>query len=94
MRDHQLCTKFSKCDFYKDQIQYLGHVIFVEGISVDPENIKTIMECLFPANVVDIRYFMGLVGYYQHFIEGFSKIVYLITTLHKKGKTFIWTVEC
>ena len=40
LRDHQLFAKFSKCDFFKDKIQYLGHVVTKEGISVDPEKDK------------------------------------------------------
>ena len=42
LRDHQLFAKFSKCDFFKDKIQYLGHVVTKEGISLDPEKIKAI----------------------------------------------------
>ena len=38
--NHQLFAKFSKCDFFKDNIQYLGHVVTKEGISVDPKKIK------------------------------------------------------
>lgn len=44
LQRHQLYSKFSKCDFFKEQIQYLGHVISAEGIAVDPEKIKNIME--------------------------------------------------
>ena len=40
LRDHQLFAKFSKCDFFKDKIQYLGHVVTKEGISVDLEKDK------------------------------------------------------
>ena len=40
--DHQLFAKFSKCDFFKDKIHYLGHVVTKEGISVDPKKIKAI----------------------------------------------------
>lgn len=65
LRDSQLYAKFSKCDFYKDQIQYLGHVISVEGIAVDPEKIRTIMEWTTPKNVANIRSFLGLAGYYH-----------------------------
>ena len=43
LREYQLYAKFSKCDF-KEEIQYLGHIIMKEGIAVDPEKIKTIME--------------------------------------------------
>eukprot|EP00253_Pinus_taeda_P026946 PITA_26946 len=44
LREHQLYVKFSKCDFFKEEIQYLGHVITKEGIVVDPEKIKAIMD--------------------------------------------------
>ena len=37
LRAHQLFPKFSKCNFFKDKIQYLGHVVTTEGIFVDPE---------------------------------------------------------
>ena len=40
LREHQLYAKLSKCDFYRDRIQYLGHIISKEGISVDPEKVE------------------------------------------------------
>eukprot|EP00253_Pinus_taeda_P020519 PITA_20519 len=94
LREHQLYAKFSKCDFFKEEIQYLGHVITKEGIAVDPEKIRTIMEWPIPKDVTDIRSFMGLPGYYRRFVEGFSRVAYPITSLHKKGKVFKWTLEC
>ena len=57
-------AKLRKCDFYKDRIHYLGHMILDEGISVDPKNIEAIMNWPTPINVTDVRYFMGLSGYY------------------------------
>ena len=79
LREHQLYAKFSKCEFYQGRIQYLGHVISEEGISVDPDKIKAITEWPIPRDVFDIRSFMGITGYYQRFSEGFSKIAYPIT---------------
>jgi hypothetical protein len=64
LRKHNLYTKFEKCDFNKKEIQYLGHVISSEGIVVDLENIKDIMEWPVPKNVADIQSFMGITGYY------------------------------
>lgn len=81
LREHQIYTKFSKCEFYKDQVQYLGHIDSKKGIIVDLDKIKAIMEWTTPINVYEIRYFMGLVGYYHMFIEWFYKIAYLITSL-------------
>ena len=86
LREQQLYAKFGKCDFFKDKIQYLGHVVSKDGISIDPKKIKAITEWLFPKNVSDIRSFMAITAYYQKFIEGFSKIAYPITSLQKKGK--------
>eukprot|EP00253_Pinus_taeda_P033032 PITA_33032 len=94
LREHQLYAKLSKCDFYKEEIQYLGHVISKEGIVVDPEKIKTILDWPVPKDVADIRSFMGLAGYYRRFVEGFSRVAYPITSLHKKGRTFRWSSEC
>lgn len=64
-----------------------------EGIVVDLEKIRTIMEWLVPKDVVDITSLMGLARYYQRFVEGFSRVAYPITSLQKKGKAFKWTAE-
>ena len=63
-----------KCEFYKDKIQYLGHIISEDGISVDPEKIEAIKNWPTPKNVIEVIYFMGLAGYSRLFIEGFSKV--------------------
>ena len=89
-REHKL----RKCDVYKDKIHYLGHIISDEGISVDPKKIEAIMNWPTPRNVTDVRSFMGLVGYYKRFIEGFSKVAHSITYLQKKGIKFEWTPRC
>ena len=94
LREHQLYTKFSKCDFYKPQIQYLGHIIFEIGIVVDLKNIRAIKDWPTPTSVTDIRSFLGLDGYYQKFIENFSRISCPMTTLYKKASKFLWIAKC
>ena len=94
LMQHQLYAKFSKCVFFKNKIQYLGHVITKEGISVDPEKIKTIEKWLVPKDVTDVRSFMGITDYYRRFIEGFTRIANTITSLQKKGKKFEWNKKC
>ena len=55
LREHKLYAKFTKCEFFKDKIQYLGHVISKEEISVDLDKIKEIIDWLVPKYVTDVR---------------------------------------
>jgi hypothetical protein len=66
----------------------LGHIIFEEGIVVDPKKVQAIQEWPMPRNVTEFGSFMGLVGYYRRFIAGFSKIAHSITSLQRKEKKF------
>ena len=94
LRDHQLFAKFGECNFFKDKIQYLVHVVTTEGILVDPEKKKTIEDWSVPKDVTDVQSFMGIIDYYRRFIEGFSRIANPITSLQKKGKKFDWNQKC
>lgn len=84
LRENELYVKFRKYSFYKNHIHYLGHVVSEEGIDVDSEKRKVIMEWLVPKDVANISYFMGIIGYYIRFVEVISKLVYPITCLHNK----------
>jgi hypothetical protein len=94
LREHHLYVKFSKCDFFQKQVHYLGHVISEEGVAVDPDKIKSIMDWPTQKYLYDVRSFMGLAGYYRRFINGFSKIGFPITFLQKKGVKLIWKSKC
>ena len=58
----------SKCMFGKEEVTYLGHVISNEGVKVDPEKIKSIIDWPKPTNISKLRGFLGLTGYYRRFI--------------------------
>lgn len=94
LKDRQLYAKFSKCVFWLKEVQFLGHVISKEGIVVDPSKVEVVTKWESPKNVGEIRSFLGLVGYYRRFIEGFSNIALPMTQLTRKGKKFEWTKEC
>jgi hypothetical protein len=94
LRDNQLYAKFSKCEFWIDEVPFLGHIISNGGISVDPAKVKEIMEWSIPTTVTEVRSFLGLAGYYQRFIEGFSKIAKPMTSLLEKGREFKWDEKC
>jgi hypothetical protein len=91
LRENQLYAKLNKCEFWLKKVSFLGHIISKGGISVDPSKVKDVLSWNTLQNVLDIRSFLGLVGYYRRFIEGFSMIFKPITELLAKGKTFEWT---
>jgi hypothetical protein len=75
-------------------VPFIGHIISNGGILVDPTKVKEIVAWSTPTTVTEIRSFLGLVGYYQRFIEGFSKIAKPMTSLLEKGKEYKWDEKC
>ena len=94
LREHKLYTKFSNCEFWLRKVQFLGHVLSEEGISVDPSKVQQVMDWNAPTSVTEIQSFLGLAGYYRRFIPDFSKIAKPMTRLLQKDEKFEWTPEC
>ena len=94
MRENQLYGKFSKCQFWLDNVAFLGHVISAEGVYADPQKIEAIVNWKPPTNVTKIRSFLGLAGYYRKFVEGFSKLAAPLTKLTRKEEKFVWSEAC
>jgi hypothetical protein len=93
-RDHQLYAKFNKCEFWINEVSFLGHVISSEGIAMDPSKVRDVLDWEPPKSVHQVRSFLGLVGYYRRFIPNFSKVSKPITELLKKGTKYVWIKEC
>jgi hypothetical protein len=94
LRDHRLYAKLSKCDFWLKEINFLGHTISQDGISVDPEKVQEVINWKPPTTVRQIRSFLGFAGYYRRFIPDFSRIAKPMTELLKKGVKYEWSQKC
>ncbi|WVZ96439.1 hypothetical protein U9M48_042077 [Paspalum notatum var. saurae] len=94
LREHKLYAKFSKCDFWIEEVKFLGHIISNGGIAVDQSKVSEVQNWKIPEDVKGIRSFLGLAGYYRRFIEGFSKIAKPMTALLEKNIKFQWTSAC
>nr|GEY66084.1 putative reverse transcriptase domain-containing protein [Tanacetum cinerariifolium] len=62
LRSEKLYTKFTKCDFWLNSVQFLGHVIDSNGVHVDPAKIKAIKNWTAPTTPTEVRQFLGLTG--------------------------------
>nr|GEW25571.1 hypothetical protein [Tanacetum cinerariifolium] len=94
LRDNELYVKLDKCSFAQDEVKFLGHKIKDGGLMMDGAKIKAIQDWEPPTKVTELRYFLGLVNYYQRFIMGYSAMASPLTDLLKKNKAWIWDEEC
>ncbi|KAI3821253.1 hypothetical protein L1987_08816 [Smallanthus sonchifolius] len=90
LKTEQLYAKFSKCEFWLKEVQFLGHVVNEKGIHVDPAKIEAVKNWKAPKTPTEVRSFLGLAGYYRRFISNFSKIAVPLTALTQKGKPYEW----
>ncbi|GKA17170.1 putative reverse transcriptase domain-containing protein [Tanacetum coccineum] len=89
----KLFGKFSKCEFWLQEVHFLSHLVNSEGIHVDPSKIEAVKNWKPPKTPTEIRSFLGLAGYYRRFIANFSKIAKPLTLLTQKNKKFDWGDE-
>jgi len=93
LRKHKLKVKFSKCNFWKEEVKFLGHIVSGKGLSVDLSKIEAIQNWQTPRNATEVRSFLGLAGYYRKFIRDFAKVAVPLTRLTKKNLVFVWEEE-
>ncbi|GBG87173.1 hypothetical protein CBR_g44908 [Chara braunii] len=77
-----------KCEFIRQELEYLGHFVTPEGISPLPNKIQAIQEWPEPKTVTNVRSFLGLAGYYQRFIKGYSTIAAPLSKLQCEDRPF------
>lgn len=75
LKQHGLKLKPSKCEFFKNRVTYLGHVVSESGVETDPDKISALASWPEPENVKALRSFLGFTGYYRRFIKDYAKIV-------------------
>ncbi|CAI7790846.1 unnamed protein product [Closterium sp. NIES-53] len=93
LQENRLITKGSKCEFFKQELEFLGHVISRNGIKIDPAKIKTIQEWKSPTNVTELQSFLGFVNYVRRFIPNMAGITSPLTDLLHKDRNFVWGEE-
>ena len=75
-------------------MEYLGHIVSCQGVSVDPKKTAAIQKFPQPVDLKSLRSFVGLASYYRRFVPGFSRIAGPLYALTKKDTPFVWTDDC
>jgi len=91
LEENDLYVKLEKCKWKVREVDFLGVVIGLEGIKMEREKVKGVLEWPMPKYVKDIQKFLGLANYYRWFIEGFATVARPLHDLVKKDKKWKWT---
>ena len=94
LKKADLKLKKSKCDFFKKEIHYLGHLISVSSIQPLPEKLESIRSMPKPRSPKEIKQFLGLTGYYRIFVPRFSDMARPLAKLLAHDCEFKWTNQC
>ena len=89
-----LKIKPSKCELFKTETVFLGHIVCQEGIKPNPKTVEAVMSWREPTTVREVQSFLGLCSYYRQYIKGFSHIAAPLTNLTKKKVAFVWDCSC
>lgn len=93
LKDAGLKANMKKCEFFKPELIFLGHVVTEAGLKPDPSKVNTVVEWPHPKSVYEVRSFLGLANYFRRYIQGYAKVAAPLTDLlkgltsaDKKGK--------
>nr|GEZ97489.1 putative reverse transcriptase domain-containing protein [Tanacetum cinerariifolium] len=93
LKKERLYAKFTKCEFWLQEVRFLDCVVNLNSIHVDLSKIEAVKNWKAPTTPSEIRSFLGLAGYYRRFIANFSKIAKPLNLLTQKNKKYEWGVE-
>lgn len=88
LKEKRLLAKFSKCEFRLDKMAFLRHFILTDSIYVDLSKVEAMLDRQRPKTTKEVKSFLGLIGYFKHSVERFTKLTRRITELTYKEVIF------
>jgi hypothetical protein len=93
LKKANLVLSKDKCEFFRPEVKFLGHIISSEGIRTDPDKIESIVKFPIPRKTKDVRAFLALTGYYHRFAHWYSETVAPLLELLRKNQKWKWDAE-
>jgi hypothetical protein len=93
LQEHNLYLKPEKCEFEKQEIDYLGMIICPGKVCMDPGKVSTVRDWTTPTMLKEVRVFIGFSSFYWRFIKDFSSIARPLHDLTKKDMPWQWHAE-
>ncbi|CAI7780275.1 unnamed protein product, partial [Closterium sp. NIES-54] len=87
---HRLLAEGSKCEFFQDRLEFLGHVILEAGEEIDLKKLDTVKAWHPPTNIMELQSFLGFINYVSRFVPDMAHLTALLTDLLRKGIAFTW----
>ena len=94
IQDAGLKLKPAKCQFVREEVEYLGHVLTPSGLKTNLKLVESVVNYPRPQNSKEVKQFLGLSSYYRRFIQKFAAIAQPLTALTRNGVVFEWTEDC
>ena len=89
-----LQVALSKCEFSVTKTKFLGFIVSIEGIAVDPEKIRVIQQWKIPTTVKGVQSFLGFCNFYRRFIQGYSAVSKPLHYLTRRDVVYHWSLQC
>ena len=88
LRREKLLAKLVKCSFFQTSSPFLGHIISADGVTLDPEKIRVVVEWPTPTSTNQLQQFLGHSNYFRHYVQGHSKLSGPLTDMASEHKPF------
>ncbi|PIK55509.1 hypothetical protein BSL78_07590 [Apostichopus japonicus] len=93
LKDRGLKLKEEKCDFLRESVHFLGHVIDAHGVHKSTAKVDQINAMQEPTDIGQLRSYLGMLNYYRKYLPNLATVLTPLTVLLEKGRKFEWTTE-
>jgi hypothetical protein len=93
IRQFYLYLKPAKCEFFKESVEFLGHIIQDGELGMTEDKLESIRSWPKPTCVKEIQRFLGFTNYYRRFIKDYAELALPINKLTRKSESWVWGDE-